>query len=130
MEIYVVLYDGSVSTIAKSFEEAKQYVCREEMIDEYCDDWTEEDFKRYAEEFNREAFVDGSAEYLGWWRIEKVKLPFDVLSWIRNYPTESIYSEEEEQYAEEIARYESMCGSAEDDYYARCCDAWQEGENI
>ena len=35
MEIYVVLYDGSVSTIAKSFEEAKQYVCREEMIDEY-----------------------------------------------------------------------------------------------
>ena len=38
--------------------------------------------------------------------------------------------EEEKQYAEEIARYESMCGSAEDDYYARCCDAWQEGENI
>ena len=130
MEIYVVLYDGSVSTIAKSFEETKQYVCREEMIDEYCDDWTEEDFKRYAEEFNREAFVDGSEEYLGWWRIEKVELPFDVLSWIRNYPTESIYSEEEEQYADEIARYENMCGSAEDDYYARCCDAWQEGENI
>ena len=38
--------------------------------------------------------------------------------------------EEEEQYADEIARYESMCGSAEDDYYARCCDAWQEGESI
>ena len=125
MEIYVVLYDGSVSTIVKSFEEAKQYVCREEMIDEYCDDWTEEDFKHYAEEFNREAFVDGSAEYLGWWRIEKVELPFDVLSWIRNYPTE-----EEEQYADEIARYENICGSAEADYYARCCDAWQEGENI
>ena len=125
MEIYVVLYDGSVSTIAKSFEEAKQYVCQEEMIDEYCDDWTEEDFKRYAEEFNREAFVDGSAEYLGWWRIEKVELPFDILAWIRIYPTE-----EEEQYADEIARYESICGSAEDDYYARCCDAWQKGENI
>ena len=130
MEIYVVLYDGSVSTITKSFEEAKQYVCREEMIDEYRDDWTEEDFKRYAEEFNDEAFINGSAEYLGWWRIEKVELPFDVLSWIRNYPTESIRSEEEEQYAEAIARYESMYGSAEDDYYARCCDAWQEGENI
>ena len=125
MNVFVVLYDGSVSTITKSFEEAKQYVCQEEMIDEYCDDWTEEDFKRYAEEFNREAFVDGSAEYLGWWRIEKVELPFDVLTWIRNYPTE-----EEEQYADEIARYESMRGSAEDDYYARCCDAWQEGENI
>ena len=125
MEIYVVLYDGSVSTIAKSFEEAKQYVCQEEMIDEYCDDGTEEDFKRYAEEFNREAFVDSSVEYLGWWRIEKVELPFDVLSWIRNYPTE-----EEEQYADEIAHYESMHGSAEDDYYARCCDAWQEGEII
>ena len=125
MEIYVVLYDGSVSTIAKSFEEAKQYVCREEMIDEYCDDWTEEDFKRYAEDFNREAFVDGSAEYLGWWRIEKVELPVDIVSWIRNSPVE-----EEERYADEIARYESICGSAEDDYYARCCDAWQEGENI
>ena len=125
MEIYVVLYDGSVSTIAKSFEEAKQYVCQEEMIDEYCDDWTEEDFKRYAEEFNREAFVDGSAEYLGWWRVGKVELPLDVLAWIRSDPTE-----EEEQYAEEIARYESVCGSGEDDYYARCCDAWQEGENI
>ena len=125
MEIYVVLFDGRVSTIAKSFEEAKQYVCQEEMIDEYRDDWTEADFKRYAEEFNREAFVDGSAEYLGWWKIEKVELPFDVLAWIRNYPTE-----EEEQYADEIARYESICGSAEDDYYARCCDAWQEGENI
>ena len=125
MEIYVVLYDGSVSTITKSFEEPKQYVCKEEMIGEYCDDWTEEDFKRYAEEFNREAFIDGSTEYLGWWRIEKVELPFDVLAWIRNYPTE-----EEEQYVDEIARYESICDSVEDDYYARCCDAWQEGENI
>ena len=38
--------------------------------------------------------------------------------------------EKEEQYADEIARYESICGSAEDDYYARCCDAWQEGEII
>ena len=38
--------------------------------------------------------------------------------------------EEEEQYADEIACYESMYGSAEDDYYARCCDAWQEGEII
>ena len=37
---------------------------------------------------------------------------------------------EEEQYADEIARYESICGSVEDDYYARCCDAWQEGEII
>ena len=125
MEIYVVLYNGSVSTIAKSFEEAKKYVCQEEMIDEYRNDWTEADFKRYVEEFNREAFVNGSEEYWGWWRIEKVELPLDVLSWIRNCPTE-----EEEQYADEIARYESMCGSAEDDYYARCCDAWQEGENI
>ena len=125
MNVFVVLYDGSVSTVAKSFDEAKEYVCREEMIDEYCDDWTDEDYKNYIEEFNREAFADGSAEYLGWWRIEKVELPFDVLAWIRNYLTE-----EEEQYADEIARYESMCGSAEDDYYARCCDAWQEGENI
>ena len=125
MDIFVVLYDGSVSAITKSFEEAKQYVCKEEMIDEYCDDWTEEDFKRYTEEFNREAFVNGSAEYLGWWRIEQVELPADIVSWIRNSPVE-----EEEQYAEEIARYESICGSAEDDYYARCCDAWQEGENI
>ena len=125
MNVFVVLYDGSVSTIAKSFDEAKEYVCQEEMIDEYCDDWTEADFKHYAEEFNREAFVDGSAEYLGWWRIEQVELPVDIVSWIRNSPIE-----EEEQYADEIARYESMCGSAEDDYYARCCDAWQEGENI
>ena len=125
MNVFVVLYDGSVSTVAKFFDEAKEYVCREEMIDEYCDDWTDEDYKNYIEEFNREAFVDGSAEYLGWWRIEKVELPFDVLAWIRNYPTE-----EEEQYADEIARYESMCGSAEDDYYARYGDAWQEGENI
>ena len=38
--------------------------------------------------------------------------------------------EEEEQYADEIARYESICGSAEDDYYARCCEAWQEGKSI
>ena len=38
--------------------------------------------------------------------------------------------EKEEQYADEIARYESICGSSEDDYYARCCDAWQEGEII
>ena len=125
MEIYVVLYDGSVSTITKSFEEAKQYVCQEEIIDAYCDDWTKEDFNRFTDEFNREAFTHGSMEHWGWWRIEKVELPSDILAWIRNYPTE-----EEEQYADEIARYESICGSAEDDYYARCCDAWQEGENI
>ena len=125
MNVFVVLYDGSVSTVAKSFDEAKEYVCQEEMIDEYCDDWTDEDYKNYIEEFNREAFVNGSVEYLGWWRIEQVELPVDIVSWIRNSPVE-----EEEQYADEIARYESICGSAEDDYYARCCDAWQEGENI
>ena len=130
MNVFVVLYDGSVSTVAKSFEEAKEYVCREEMIDEYCDDWTDEDFKNYTEEFNREAFANGSAEYLGWWRIEQVELPVDIVSWIRDYPVEALRAEEEEQYAKEIARYESICGSAEDDYYARCCDAWQEGETI
>ena len=110
MNVFVVLYDGSVSTVAKSFDEAKEYVCREEMIDEYCDDWTDEDYKNYIEEFNREAFVNGSVEYLGWWRIEQVELPVDIVSWIRNSPVE-----EEEQYADEIARYESICGSAEDD---------------
>ena len=125
MNVFVVLYDGSVSTVAKSFDEAKEYVCQEEMIDEYRDDWTDEDYKNYIEEFNREAFVNSSVEYLGWWRIEQVELPVDIVSWIRNSPVE-----EEEQYADEIARYESMCGSAEDDYYARYCDAWQEGENI
>ena len=125
MNVFVVLYDGSVSTVTKSFDEAKRYVYQEEMIDEYRDDWTEEDYKNYTEEFYREAFVNGSAEYLGWWRIEQVELPVDIVSWIRNSPIE-----EEERYADEIARYESICGSAEDDYYASCCEAWQEGANI
>ena len=130
MEIYVVLYDGRVSTITKSFDEAKQYVCQEEIIDSCREDQTEEDFNRFNNEFNREAFTHGSMEYLGWWRIEKVELPVDVISWIKNCSTETVYSNEEERYSDAIARYEDIFGSAEDDYYARCCEAWQEGKNI
>ena len=57
-------------------------------------------------------------------------MEIDVVLYDGSVNTVAKSFEEEEQYADEIACYESICGSAEDDYYARCCDAWQEGEII
>ena len=127
MDIYVVLYDGSVCAIKNTFNKAKEYVCQEELMDEQGADWTEEDFNQYEKFFNDTAFVNGSTEYKGWWKIEKVELPSDIISWIKAYPVEFLEAAGSE---DRTAPYEDKTASEEDDYCANLWDLWQEGDPI